>query len=78
MSLSFISFFFLLIEAVDLQCSVSVWYTYTKVIQLYIYIHILFHILSHDGLSQGIGYSFLCSVVGPFRLPISYIIVRIC
>ena len=34
-------------------------------IQLYIYMHILFHGLFHDGLLQDVEYSSLCSTVGP-------------
>ena len=33
--------------------------------QLYTHTHILFHILFHCGLSQGIEYSSLCYTVGP-------------
>ena len=37
-----------------------------SVIQIYMYIYILFfHILFHSGLSQDIGYSSLCCTVGP-------------
>ena len=35
---------------------------------LYLYICILFHILFHYGLSQGIEYSSLCYTVGPLYL----------
>ena len=50
---------------------------YSKVNQLYIYIHILFNIPFH-GLSQDIEYSFLCYTVGPCFLSILYIIVWKC
>ena len=40
-----------------------------------IHIYILFHILFHDGLSQGIEYSCLCYTIGPCCLSILYIIV---
>ena len=33
-------------------------------IYIYVYIYILFHILSHDGLSQDIEYNSLCYTVG--------------
>ena len=46
----------------------------SKVIQLYI----LFHVLFHYSLSQDIEYSFLCCLVGPCCLSILYIIVCIC
>ena len=47
-------------------------------IQLFIYIYVLFHSLFHDGLSLDIEYSSLCYVVGPCCLCILYIIVYIC
>ena len=51
---------------------------YSKVIQLYIYIYILFQILFHYGLLQDIQYSSLCYTVGPCCLTILYIMVCIC
>ena len=42
-----------------------------------IYIYILFYILFHCGLSQDIGYSSLCSTVGPCCLSILYVTVCI-
>ena len=53
---------------VDLHCCVhfcctTKWFSYT-------YIHILFSILFHCGLSQDIEYSFLCYTVGPCCLSI--------
>ena len=36
---------------------------YSKVTQLYLYIHIIFHILFHYGLLQDIESSFLCYTV---------------
>ena len=44
---------------------------------IYIYIYIHFHILFHYGLSQEIGYSFLCCTVGTCSLSILSIIVCI-
>ena len=50
--------------------------SYSKVIQLhiyiYIYIYILFHILFNYGLLQDIEYSSLCYTVGPCCLSILY------
>ena len=43
-----------------------------------LHIYILFHILSHYGLSQDTEYSSLCYTVGPCCLSILYIIVCIC
>ena len=43
---------------------------YGKVIQLYIYISILFQTLFHYRLSQDIEYSSLCYTVGPCGLSI--------
>ena len=40
--------------------------------------YILFHILFHGGLSQGIEYSSLCSTVGPYCLSVLYIVAGIC
>ena len=42
---------------------------YSKVVQLYI--NILFHSISHYGLSQDIKYSSLCYTVGPCCLSIN-------
>ena len=42
------------------------------------YLYIIFHILSHYGLSQDSKYSSLCSTVGPCCVSILYIIVWIC
>ena len=42
-----------------------------------LYIYSLFHILFHDGLSQDIEYSSLCSTVGSCCLSILYILVCI-
>ena len=44
----------------------------------YTHTHILFHIISHYGLSQNIAYSSLCYTVGSSCLSILYIIVCIC
>ena len=43
-----------------------------------LHVYILFHILSHYGLSQDIEYSSLGYTVGPCCLSILYIIVCIC
>ena len=61
---------------VDLQCCVNFcctarWFSNT-------YRYILFHILFHYSLSQGIEYSSLCYTVGPCCLSILYIILCIC
>ena len=50
---------------------------YSKVIQLYIYICILFQVLFHYRLLQDIEYSSLCYMVGPCCLSILYIVVCI-
>ena len=47
---------------------------YGKVIQLWVHVHILFHILFHYGLLQGIESSSLCCTVGPRCLSILYIV----
>ena len=47
---------------------------HSKVIQLYLHIYILFHILFHYGLLQDIEYSSLCYTVGPCCLSILYIL----
>ena len=47
---------------------------YSKVIQLYIYTHILF-LIFHYRLLHGIGYSSLCYTVGPYCLSVLYIVV---
>ena len=47
-------------------------------IQLYICMSILFHILFPYRLLQDIGYSSLCDTVGPCCLSILYIAVCIC
>ena len=46
---------------------------YSKVIQTYIYIFFLFHILFHYDFSQDIEYTSLCYTVGPCCLSILYI-----
>ena len=59
---------------------------YSKVIQLYTHTHthiyiciyVLFHILFHYSLLKDIEYSSLCYTVGPYCLPILYIVVCIC
>ena len=51
---------------------------YRNVIQLYIYIYILFWILLYYRLLQDTEYSFLCYTVGPCYLFILYIVVCIC
>ena len=43
---------------------------YSTVIQLYTNVYIVFHVLSHYSLSQGIEYSSLCYIVGPCCLSI--------
>ena len=48
---------------------------YHKVIQIYIYIYILIQILR---LLQDIEYSVLCCTVGPYCLPIVYIVAYMC
>ena len=50
---------------VDLQCCVNFcsaakWFNYICIL-----FHILFHILSHSGLSEDVEYSSLCYTVGP-------------
>ena len=50
---------------------------YTKVIQLYIYIHSFSHIIFHHGLSQEIEYSSLCSTTGPHCLSIEQLLAAI-
>ena len=49
------------------------WFSY-----MCIYIHILFHILSHYGLSQDMEHGSLCYTIGPCFLSISYLLVCIC
>ena len=54
---------------------------YSKVIQsyiVYVFIPVLFHILFHYRLSQGIEYSSLCHTVGPCFLSILCTVVCIC
>ena len=46
--------------------SVSATHHSDAFIQLYMYIHILFHIIFFYGLSQDIEYSSLCCIVGPY------------
>ena len=46
-----------------------------SVIHTYIYVYILFHILSHYGLSQDIDFSSLCYAIESYCLSILYIIV---
>ena len=53
-------------------CSLQV---YNKVIQLYIYVYILFRTLFHYRLLQDIEYSSLCYAVSPCWLSILYILV---
>ena len=48
---------------IDLQCCVSFWCTSKGFGYLYTYKYILFNILFHYGLLQGIGYSSLCFMV---------------
>ena len=48
---------------------------YSKMIQLYISIYIIFQILFHHRLLQDIEYSSLCYTVGPCSLPTLYIVV---
>ena len=48
---------------------------YSKVIQLYIYVYILFQILFHYRLLQDFEYSSLCYTVGPCCLSILCIVV---
>ena len=49
---------------------------YSKVIQLYIYIH-SFKIIFLYGLSQDVEYGSLCYAVGPCRLTIVYINIKV-
>ena len=66
---------------VDLWCCVDFHYTarwFIYIIHTYIYIYILFILLSISGLSQDIEYSSLCYTVGHCCLSILYIIVCIC
>ena len=63
------------LSIVDLQCCINFcciakWFSYT-------YINI-FKILFHDGLSQDIEYSSLCSTIGLCCLSILYIIACVC
>ena len=61
---------------VDLQCQ-----AYSKVIQLYytyMCVYMLFQILFHYRLLQGIEYSSLCCTVSPCCLSILYIVMCIC
>ena len=48
---------------------------YSRVTQFYTYIHSFFNILFYYGLSWEIGYSSLCSTVGPCCLSILNVIV---
>ena len=50
---------------------------YSKVIQLYIYIH-SFKIIFLYGLSQDVEYGSLCYAVGPCCLTIIYINIKVC
>ena len=51
---------------------------YGKVIQLYIYIYILFQILFHYRFLQDIDFSSPCYIVGACCLSLLYIVVCIC
>ena len=62
---------------VSLQCCVNLyctekWFSNTYI---YIYLYILFHILSHHGFSQDTEYISLCYTTAPCCLPILYMIV---
>ena len=50
---------------------------YSKVTQIYTYIHSFFIFFFHNGLSQGIEYSSLCYTLGPCCLPILNVVVCI-
>ena len=67
-------------NTVDSQCCVNFCSTAERLFYQYIriYIHILFCILFHYGLSWAIEYSSLCSAVGHGCLSILYILVCIC
>ena len=76
----FISLFFSLLKIL-LKYS---WFTmlchfllYSKVTQSYTYIHSLFYIIFHPGVSQETGYSYLCCAVGCHCLSILNVIVCI-
>ena len=75
-------YFFLCLKCILSKYS---WFTmlclfllYSEVIQLYICIYTLFHILFHSEFSQSIEYSSLCCTVGLHCLSVPYIIVCIC
>ena len=75
---SLLSFFYWSI--VDLQCCTNLcctakWLSYTHTYILFFFF--FFYILFHYGLSQEIGYSSLCSTVGPWCLSILNVILCI-